>query len=330
MTGCSRICGIGISFVALTFASATGVLGETDAQLLSKIRSAWQERRETMKSFYFECAIESVEKIVRNKVDTFGQADPNDPPHDELLRSMLTFASHHGGLAYRLDGEQWNFITNGKSPSRFHAAFDGRGNRWLLQQGPTPYGEIDHLREPGDFLTNTGNLQALWLAIDAKAYLQCRGFETDKMAVLGLDAVRNGGKCIELDIPRGNADWQGRLCVDSAHGFLPTSFVLEYRGDVRQDLAMEHRHNDTSGWTLAGWTIKRFDRPGELHSTVNGAVMKCEVNTEVAPALFDVRFPAGTKVTEKIGKKDRHFIQMEDGSQTPIRQEVPGQLPKRT
>ena len=299
------------------------VHGESNAEILSKIRSAWQERRDAIKSFYSECALEKSETIGVQKVDTFGdEFDPAFPTHEEYFHQTLTFAFDGGKLAYKLEGEEWSQIKNAKAHYLYHVAFDGKGNQTLLHSVTSPWGEINHEPNPHDALTSNIHLKPHWLSIDPRAYLERMGYEPDKMVIVNNEALRRDQRCIEFDIPRTaglpahqNPEWTAQLYLGSEQGYLPVAFVGYYKDDLQFEIDIEHGPNDQVGWALSGWTQKQFgDRP----FTVDGAVMKLRVNAAIDKAVFDVSFPVGTRIVETVGKEQRNFIKMPDGTLKPF------------
>jgi hypothetical protein len=307
-----------ICLISLALLSRGNVRGESDAEILSKIRSSWEERRNSMKSFEYVCALEVVEKTRIEKPDAFGELDPLSLVWDAQLRKTLTFAADNGKLTYRLEGEHWSQVTRAIAPYFFHVVYDGSGNRSLLQQ---KFGTIDHVAEPASHLTNGLYLKALWLSIDPKAYLKRLGYEIDRMSVADKDAFYDGRECIEVLIPRGNANSQGRLYIDSSKECLPIAFLAEHQGSPRNQVVMEYRPHDKVGWALAGWSYAHYARADELEMSIIGKVTKHEVNSAPNKNLFNVKFPPGTQVIEKVGQQERYFIQMPDGSLKRIRLE---------
>ncbi len=156
----------------LLFQPMSVLHAESDTETLTKIRRAWAERRNAIKTFHFVCALDERTKVVRGETHLFGDSeDPSHPPLYETFRKTLMFSLDNGKLAYRLEGEHWSEITQAKEPYLFQVAFNGLGNKSLLRQASAPHGRIDHRREPDGQFTGGTHLVPFRLTFDTEREL---------------------------------------------------------------------------------------------------------------------------------------------------------------
>ncbi len=328
----NRWVGLGIAF-HFVLLGLTNVRAETNPDVVKETRRAWIQRRDSMKSFSYVCAVEETKKGSHGLADAHGEPNdslmPKTPISDEVVRMSTTFSFEKGKLAYRLEGEQWSEITQAKAPYLYRAAFDGSENVTLLH-APIPMGSINHHREPDSGLTAGVHQIAFWLTFDPTAFLQRQGYDCDKMRVVtpgGL--VYEGRKCFEVELPRSNHRWLGRIFVDPSRGYLPVRFIQEFDGAVRSDISIGYAKEEKLGWVASTWEQTRYDSPGVASNRSIGSVLKTEFNTKLTQAIFDVQFPVGAQVVEETDMGNRYFIKDPDGSLRPIKEDEYGAIPSR-
>jgi hypothetical protein len=276
--------GVGLLAFLLSLDSVIAA-NQTDAAVLRQVRVAWKSRKDLIKIFHFECElVEHVTKAAKpGATNLFGDAPVGTPTIDVELRSDIAFSYDRGKRSFKMEGQQWDELRAVPKDYLFRAIFDGE-YKSLVQSGSMPHGLIDRRRTPDSDLITLTHLTAFWIAVDPDAYFKARAYETDKMRVGKQRVACDGRECVELRIPRGNAQWEGLLYVDPERSYVPVQLQQ---------------------------TLYPSGRPS---SSASAKVKHFAINSNLDDALFMLSFPPGCHVSWITDHRRKYFVQLDDGS----------------
>ncbi|MFO0791833.1 MAG: hypothetical protein U0805_20415 [Pirellulales bacterium] len=313
---------IGLIVLAAIWRCSSACAEDRDPNL-SLIRSAWNERHNSIKSFRFECALEQTKKVVHGRTDKFDRPiDRSSPVLDETFRKTMTYSFDKGKLSLQLEGEEWDSNKIAKSSYKLNAAFSGDGNVLLFGHNDIPLAYVDHRTVADDQLAAFTSLLAFHLWYDPEHTLSRVGWENGKRATVQ-KSLRDDQVVVEF--PRRYGRSIGRLVLDSARSYLPIRFELGSGGNIDSELQIEYS-TEAHMCTPKSWERKDYYKPKDLSSRQFGAALKCQVNAALKDEQFVVSFPTGTHVSEDFGTKMQYFCKQPDGSLKPI---APEQFGKR-
>jgi len=319
-----------IWMAALLPATAGQPIRGSDDVSLQDIRAAWERRRESIKSFRYECRLqEGLIKGSRSRMANplGGQHKKDVPGADVILETVLTFSLAGKKIACTKEGEQWIDQLNAPATREFRATFDTVHNKTLTRGGPLDLGGVATAGKPDDILTVNADTTAFWLAFSPVTWMQQRLYDPDRMAVSQAHAFRGGHACVELSTPRRNPSWRALLYVDPSRECIPLQWIEEYKGVVRTDLSIEYVSDEGVGWRVSAWHQKRFDGSGTLDSSSTCEITRCAINERVADDVFTIEFPTGAHVAEHDGDTAKYYIALGGGKKRYISSSQFGVLP---
>jgi hypothetical protein len=212
-----------------------------------------------------------------------------------------------------MEGQQWDELRAVPKDYLFRAIFDGE-YKSLVQSGSMPHGLIDRRRTPDSDLITLTHLTAFWIAVDPDAYFKARAYETDKMRVGKQRVACDGRECVELRIPRGNAQWEGLLYVDPERSYVPVQLQEIHKGKAVVNLDIQYVADDKYGWLVSAWRKQTLYPSGRPSSSATAKAKHFAINSNLDDALFMLSFPPGCHVSWITDHGRKYFVQLDDGS----------------
>jgi hypothetical protein len=123
----------------------------------------------------------------------------------------------------------------------------------------------------------------------------------------------DGKVLYRLDFSGQPPDIQRILTVDPDYDFAIVRYVLKNRGRLRVQVDISYRRDDESGFPVpTGWTSTSLSGTGEVRSAAVATVTHCTLNPRLEPDEFEITFPHGTLVDDRIANQE--YIIREDGT----------------
>lgn len=133
----------------------------------------------------------------------------------------------------------------------------------------------------------------------------------ERLRIISHDAAVNGVPCVLLEENWGDGHRVGRYWV--APGRDMAILRHDRRSDGIREVQVEaqfHR-NAIHGWLPTRWSAVQFSAGDKILFSETLVVTACDVNISVSPETFDIVFPPGTKLYDRIEKKT-YVVQSND------------------
>jgi hypothetical protein len=301
--------------------ATVGPVRGADNVTVEQVRAAWERRRESIRSFQYECELEEylVKGSLNNVVEPSNKPRGKDVPNEDLiLHSTIAFALSGSKIACCEEGEQWDEDSGSIEIRKFRSTFDGIQNKTLFDEAPLAEALVDSGGKAADALTVDVNLIAIWLAYSPADLLQRLGCNSDRMRVSDLHGFRDGHNCVELSMPRRNPAWRALVCVDPSRDYVPLQFTMKKDDVLRSDRSIQYVRDEQVGWRVSAWHEKRFNTSGGLERSSSGEVKRFSINQPLGDEVFRFQFPEGTHVVEGHGDTAKYYIALGDGKKREI------------
>jgi hypothetical protein len=101
-----------------------------------------------------------------------------------------------------------------------------------------------------------------------------------------------------------------RLWIDPAAEFSAVRLIVSLNGRDLQQFDIDHEQHQGAGWTPSSWKVMVMNSsdeyPGqaEVFQSVHVRVAKTEINSSIPQERFDLKFPPGTLVADRIAGKE--------------------------
>jgi hypothetical protein len=335
------------------------------ADALQKIRFAWEKRRASLKSFWYECDFKQTgfQQAPTNAGRTAEQGDPFGPSGDNKLDPRGTFTLGCAGekVAWVRQYDERNALTGKRQTTKNSASFDMVHYQMLGQTSGLPaLGQIvsavkldkqDVFRAGvplalRDMVRKYVNQTALWMWFSPVVHLKDVGYPVDKMEVRRLHARHNGRDCLEAAITAVVPDWflahvdsarkaafrdevakwRMVLYVDPARDYLPIAYVHQHRGVTKRDVEILYVREHDDTWRVSAWEDKNFDESGKLYQTSNFEVKRCSINKPLHDDIFTWDFPKGAEIVDHDSDPPKYFLALGKGKRRYIPESEYGAL----
>jgi hypothetical protein len=327
-----------LPFVALDASGAAD-----DAVTVEQILAAWKNRQEGIRSFQYECDMESSKVIV----PSLQMPDPDAPIKRVTLRNSIVLTVVGEKMAFVKEGEWWDFGTNVKMKTgRQTLVFDGTRGMQLFEGTPVPLAQESGHEMASDVLLRDLQLTPFWVVHSTLRMLVQYHFDLDKMRITRRDAFHDGHDCIEVAVPLGDLpglpagvklpDHRVQILVDPARDYLPLRYRRLVAGDLLYETTIVYVFDDRSGWVASEFHASIFDFPKKAAtSSWRIDVRRRSINAEISDSTFTRKIPVGTHVVEddgpvfsgRQGGNRRFAVQMPDGTRRSIPEHEYGWLP---
>ena len=87
-------------------------------------------------------------------------------------------------------------------------------------------------------------------------------------------------------------------------------------GRLPQQIHVHYERNKIAGWVPTSWTQTQHSEEGSNLVTTNIQVLEMRLNQSIPPEEFDLRFPAGTHVSDSSNQKS--YRVQEDGTMQEV------------
>lgn len=125
----------------------------------------------------------------------------------------------------------------------------------------------------------------------------------------------SGISCAELESSRG-AGVTEHFWIDPARDHVVVRYNLIEAGTIASQVDIDYQADATVAWTPARWRLAQM-RKGKFVKSDQITVTKFEINPRLQPRDFEIKFPAGTKVFDRVQSK--RYLMQPDGSEQLIR-----------
>jgi hypothetical protein len=281
-----------------------------DAAIVNRVFANWKARQDRTKSFHVEWNTRVLQKLFRTR------------PVEELRRAFWIEGDDRFRVEFsRVSGSpiNWDHMRAAGCACRGQRTWDGTVNRileWPHDPAAPPLGVVrqETLRDDRD-----PEHAALFLAF--RPLLPLMGLQGDRFRVVSEHAIVDGVHCVKIEngLPRdrvrnGARNWTtvAEHCwVDPARDDVPILFEKTVGGALMWSVAIQYRPSREVGWVPEHWTCQYQFPMFEAHCTVT----KLTVNEPLPPKTFQLEFPPGTLVFDKLSHAQ--FLVARDGSRSP-------------
>ena len=239
------------------------------------------------------------------------------PPEDETVerRSRLLLDSTRGAARYEIDGRQWSFDEMRFVPHHRECIINGEFVKEFITGGGGSRGNIRKLprEERGD-----------WLMQESKPFLL--SFRAQDPVLGDLDSAKWGVDSVGKD-PEGRktvviatkvkADYKRMLTFLDDGTFSLVRIEHQSKGRTTLFTEIKSVADAVAGQVPDSWTVTWLNRDGSLRFRTEAKMDSYEINPEIAPALFDIEYPAGTQVYDEV--RGEFYSVLPDGSRELIR-----------
>ena len=304
---------------------------------VKQVQGAWQKRQDRIKSFGYECALESLlVKGSRNRMVFPARERQGEdvPKSDVVLRGTFAFSLSGEKMAYSARRDYWEDQSNSRKTQTFRAAFDGVHHKQLGEIGSLAMGSLEAGGKPGDILTHGKDEVALWLWFSPMAVLQRILFDpsemkvTERMTVSQGQVERDGHACAEVLIPGLRPSVRTLVYVDLGRDYVPLQLVQEWDGVPGHAMFIQYVRDEGVGWRVSAWIDNSFLESGAIGESTRYKVTRFSVNKPIDQSTFTFEFPKGAHIAETA--KDgagKFFIALGNGKRQYIPESEFGALP---
>lgn len=292
---------------------------------LEAIYSNWQSRSDEIRtaSFYID-----------ETYTTFAGTQSADgktgifPTKDEVRQHKIEIHFDDlGSVRYSRQGEYWIEIVGKFCQTTHTQVYDGRTGvgkaYWDTEDFPSdfPRGAV------GKTFGGTGTyLNAAPLIFARALHTRIHGYDlrtwilpqpSDELAAPNsLERRRNDDNMLV-----------GRLVLDPSNRFAPLTIESLGSGKLFARLEIEYRHDPSHGKVPGAWTMVKMLGGNRQELLVQARVTKCELNAPQAADLYDIEFPAGTRVQEEDEQGNPTlYVIGEDGGRVELQHAIETEL----
>ena len=239
------------------------------------------------------------------------------PPEDETVEktTRLLLDSTIGAGRYETDGRQWSFIEMGFVPLHLECIVSGEVVKEFIAGGAGKHGSIRKIQ--------WGQRGGWFMPVSSPCLLSFRAqdpvlgnFDAAKWAVdsVGKDAE---GRMTVVIATRSKTESKELLTFLDDGSFPLTRIEHQYRGKTTLLTDIKNVADEKAGCVPDTWVVTLFNGDGSLRFRTEAKMDSYEINPKIAPALFDIEYPAGTRVNDQI--RGEVYSILPDGSREPIR-----------
>lgn len=297
---------------SLSLGVASGVAHTLFAQgeTLDTIVGVWRERERETKTVQIELA----ESFLTGKGSILG-----GPPKDIVsdLRCVLIIDGQK--IRYERIGEVWTDVVKSSVPETMIAVFDGKVAKVLSQRPRNDdvlhsLGWIRKSREHPD-VRNSYLAPALWHYRPLSPSLG--GFHADQLKLVKTDALVDGRRCLLLEERKAGKPLVLRnYWVDPERDMSIVRLVRTWGQVVDHQCDISYQKDPKDGWRPIRWKAISFGDEGKVLHSGEDAVTDCNLNVPIPASSFEIDFPPGTEVFDRVNK--RRFLVTPDGSEREI------------
>ena len=234
------------------------------------------------------------------------------PPKEETIERInhLMLDSTIGSGRYEIDGKEWSFIEMRFVPQHHEIVVSGEVMKMFTASGTAKHGTIDKL--PTGQWSN-------WLPSEAKPFLLSfraqdpviGNFEPAKWAVdsVGKDAE---GRMTVVISTKPRADSKQLLTFLDDGNFPLLRIEHQSKGKTTFLMDIKNVADEKVGWVPETWKASRFNRDGTAGTSTSAKMISYEINPKIPVTLFDIQYPAGTRVYDQI--RGEQYSILPDGS----------------
>jgi hypothetical protein len=125
--------------------------------------------------------------------------------------------------------------------------------------------------------------------------------DPDCLRIVSTDESLRGVACILLEEVRPN--WSRKYWVAPEQEMSIVRYVSMQRGQVTAESDVSFRKHALHGWLPVHWNASVYVNGGKKVSSCTTTVAAFEINLDVPESKFDIAFPTGTEVYDRINKR---------------------------
>jgi hypothetical protein len=274
-----------------------------DAAIVNRVFANWKARQQRTKSFHVEWNTRVVQKSRRK------------PTVEELRRAFWVDGDDRFRVEFsRVSKGQFNWDRMPRGERTWSGA-DNRILEWPHDPAAPPLGVVRQATLRDDLDPEHA---ALFLAF--RPFLRLMHLRAAWLHVVTEHAIVDGVHCVKLergpprDIVRNGANYWRSVAehcwVDPARDDVPILFEKTVGGTLQWSVAIQYRPSREVGWVPEHWTCQYQFPMFEAHCTAT----KLSVNESLPPKTFQLDFPPGTLVFDKVSHAP--FLVAHDGSRS--------------
>ncbi len=283
------------AFALFAVGSATSV--QAAEVTLDDVLRVWKKREEATRTFRFETTDDHLEvKGMPRPVRTSG-------------RRILTVDGVK--MKHEMIGDAWNGI-DAAIPMNQISAFDGEHERDLrgLERNDDLLHSTGWIRKP-DRHSDVGNI---FISPILRHYRPIAAtfadIKLDKLRVAGTDTV-DGVPCVILE-ETGKPGRIAKYFVAPGREMAILRYERTFQGRRASQAEIAYMRDPKHGWVPDRWSAAIFERGDTLMSSGSHTVTHFEINVTYSKEMFDVEFPPGTEVFDRVANKN--FVIKADAS----------------
>jgi len=212
------------------------------------------------------------------------------PSEDTTVESVTTFAMEGQKVFSEVRESVWSHSARAFLPfESTHSIVSG------VSRDKNPrdsYGIIDH----GGDLRSSSGYSPIWIAY--RLFDPVLGKAKPENLVPVGSAVHDGHRCIVVDAfePDGTG-YRTRYWIAEDIGCCVVKWQQIWPdSSVRRDCDMRYARDEKVGWHLQSWELRSIRVQGSSTDTVT----EVQINEPIDPAVFEITFPVGMKVYDRI------------------------------
>jgi hypothetical protein len=280
---------------ATVLVSLTGCVAPAsaaDAVKLDDIISVWRKREEATRSLRIEMASDYL--MVK------GPPKAIPPNKERWLVAIDGIKMRHERV-----GEVWTEQIQASAPDTMIAVFDGSTTKALHKRERAD----DILHSQGWIFKQTKHQDAenVFLSPVIRHFRPVSPtfgvIQIDKLRLVDSDDPVDGIACARLEEKHGNGKvvsyW---VALDQEMSIVRCASTVKGIADAQVETSF--KRDAALGWIPSRWSVTRLDSGGKTAlDSATTSVTKTEINIRIPPEVFDITFPAGTEVFDRVEEK---------------------------
>jgi hypothetical protein len=298
---CAVVVAIALALLPPVYAGA-----QTDSQSLDTIFRTWTERQEHTHSLVFEWT----QQTKRNPSISPPGARKSASSQQSGIRTIL----QHGEL--HIDGNRFDYRFGRQNDrlASMREVFDGSVWKKLTEfRDGTPEGLVQW----HEVKASGGNVDLMPIFLAYRGvHADFTGMRQENCTLSPQRGVVDGRECLMVeqsfaDIPATNQYW-----VDLARDWMVVRFVNRIEGKERLRQDVEYTQDPAHGWIPTKWNMVFVDEDGSWVVSKTYEVTRYTLNEPIAPERFELSFPPGTQVDNRV--QNQRYVQAEHADKRGI------------
>jgi hypothetical protein len=287
-----------VFIAALTLFTLDGAIHVRAAEVtLDDVLRVWKKREEATRTFRFETTDDHLEvKGMPRPVRTSG------------LRILTVDGVK---MKHEIIGDAWNGI-DAAIPMHQITSLNGEHERDLrkLERNDDLLHSTGWIRK-GDRHGDVGNI---FISPILRHYRPIgstfQDIKLDKLRVAGTDTL-DGVPCVILE-ETGQPGRIAKYFVAPEREMAILRYERTFHGRKTSQAEIAYQHDPKHGWVPERWSAALFEKGDTLMSSGSHTVTHFEINATYSKEMFDVVFPPGTEVFDRVANKN--FVIKADAS----------------